>query len=233
MKKEDESELESRFIWWGASQISLWLIDFLSNDIDEKRVMKKTETIINILRFLCQNKADMLNLLYNSKGISIKMAPLFDKKGKLKTYMPFSIVWKGYSKKQIEKCEFISPQEHKFRDTARILADALNRACETLSLLTGRDKNEIFNSLIQCDIHENADSHTETPTQVRTKNTFFVVTEKDWNTMQQEKKAEAVRKAAGFAKLPVEERTKQVDCGFRVFKVEDISEYEAGDGNDE
>lgn len=229
LRSHEQTAMESRYIWWGASKLSFWLIDLLG---EGDRIMKKPETIINILRFLSQNKADMLNLLYNAGSVSIKMAPVKDnKKGKLKSYIPTAIIWKGYSKKQIKECEFISPQEYKFRDTSRILADALNRACETIVVLTGQDKNEVFNRLLEGDSPSIPEPFADPPAHEHTKNTFFVITEKDWDTMQQEKKEEEARKSEEFAKLSPKEQLKQLDVGFRVFKlddVENVSEYTAG-----
>ena len=233
LRSKELPDMESRYIWWGASRLSFWLIDLLGADLlgEGNRIMKKPETIINIFRFLSQNKADMLNLLYNAGGVSLRLAPVKDKKGKLRSYMPTSIIWKGYSKKRIKECEFISPQEYKFRDTSRILADALNRACETIVVLTGQDKNEVFNRLLEGDSPSIPESFADPPAHEHTKNTFFVITEKDWDTMQQEKKEEEARKSEEFAKLSLKERLKQLDVGFRVLKlddVENVSEYTAG-----
>ena len=225
-------EDKDHYAYWGAVQLALWMQDFLTNakSNDDYRVMCKPETLSGILHFLCQNKSDMLNLLLNKEGLALRMAPVKDKKGKLKTYKPISLVWNGYSRKQIEECELISPQEYKYRDSAKILCDALKRATDMIAVLTGNGRDSIFNNLIAGDPPDMPETFGEVPTvTVRDRAVFFIITEKDYAEMVKEKKAAEAKRAAAFKEMPVEERLKNLDVGFRVFKVEDV---DSGGDND-
>ena len=182
MNKKDFGA-EEHYVYWGALQISLWLIDvFTKKAKDDGRIIGKPETLVNILEFLCRNKSDMLTFLYNKEGIGFRLSPVKDKKGRVKCYQPVKFFWRGYSKKQIQENEIISPQECKYRDTAKILADALDRAADMISLLTGRDKNAILNSLLagnkeNLEIPETLSEPV--PEQKYTGKTVFVMSETD------------------------------------------------------
>lgn len=218
-------EDKDHYAYWGAVQIALWMQDFLKNAKSERdcRVMYKPETLCNILHFLCQNKSDMLNLLMNKESLTLRLAPVKDKKGKLNTYKPISLVWNGYSRKQIEECELISPQEYKYRDAAKILCETLYRSADMISLLTGKDRESIINNLIAGDPPEMPETFGEVPpVTVRDRAVFFIITEKDYAEMVKEKKAAETKRAAAFKEMPDKERLKNIDVGFRVFKVEDV-----------
>ena len=60
------------------------------------------------------------------------------------------------------------------------------------------------------------------PVTVRDRAVFFIITEKDYAEMVKEKKAAEAKRAAAFKEMPVEERLKNLDVGFRVFKAEDV-----------
>ena len=200
----DPETLENRFVWWGASRLALWLADYLNDKQSTNKLMKNNETIANILTYLSQNKADMLNFLYSSSSVGLKLAPIRDKKGKIKCYKPVSMVWSGYSNKARDELEFISPQEYKYRDTAKILGDALNRAAEMLSLFTGKSKNELFNNLIaENDVEIPDELGKSVPVQKNEICAVFVISESDY----EEKKWEYPKG------MPL-------DVGFRVYKVE-------------
>lgn len=153
--ENDVDTLENRFVWWGASRLALWLADFLADTAKENQMLRKPKTLANILTFLAQNKADMLNFLNSSGSVGLKLAPIRNKKGKVTEYKPICLAWAGYSRRDRDEMEFISPQEYKYRDTAKILGDALNRAADMLALLTDKSKDELFISLIggtECEI---------------------------------------------------------------------------------
>lgn len=110
---------------------------------------KKPKNIINLLEFLLKNKMDMLNYIYN-EDIVIGTIPIKDKKGKIKEYKPYKLIWGvATSKKDAEELTFITPDEHKWRDTAKILLEALNSSCTMLSIFTQKSPDEIFNLLIK------------------------------------------------------------------------------------
>jgi hypothetical protein len=73
------------YAYWGALQLALHMKNYLQSDSTkgkgDTRVLRKTETIVNILDFLCQDKYRMINFLYND--MAIKFSPVKDKKGKL------------------------------------------------------------------------------------------------------------------------------------------------------
>ena len=220
MNEFKEFSTEEHYTYWGALQLSLWLIDFLSGKYEaDARILKKPESIINILKFLCRSKSDMLTFLYNKECISFKLTPVKDKKGKLKAYMPIKLTWGKASKRVIHENEVISPQEYKFRDTAKILADALNRAADMISLLTGRNKNDVFNSLIQ-ENKENLDIpetlSEPVPEQKYNGKIIFVMSETEYAEFEKIEKA----------KKEAENKSKGFDVGFRVYKLTDAKEGE-------
>lgn len=201
----DVDTLENRFVWWGASQLALWLADFLTDTTKENQLLRKPKTLANILTFLTQNKADMLNFLNSSGSVGLKLAPIRDKKGKVKEYKPVCLEWAGYSKRDRDELEYISPQEYKYRGTAKILGDALNRAADMLALLTDKSKDELFNSLIggaECEIP--AEFGKPVPERRQPKmQTVFVISEAEY----EEKKRQYPDG------MPL-------DIGFRVYKCE-------------
>jgi len=110
---------------------------------------KKSKNIVNLLEFLLKNKMDMLNYIYND-DVDIGTTPVKDKKGKIKEYKPYKLIWGATTpKKAVEELTFITPNENKWRDTAKILLEALNSSCMMLSIFTQKSPDEIFNLLIK------------------------------------------------------------------------------------
>ena len=113
-----------------------------------KNVFGKTKNIVNLLNFLLKSKSDMLNFIYHD-GTVIKLSTVKDKKGKIKEYIPYRLMWQnGTPVGTARELDFVSPQENKWRDTAGILMNALNNACTAIGVFTGREPNDIFNELI-------------------------------------------------------------------------------------
>lgn len=208
------------YAYWGALQLALNMKNYLQSASTkgkgDTRVLGKKETIVNILDFLCQDKYRMINFLYND--MTIKFAPVKDKTGKLKAYKPIQILFHECSKKKLEEIELISENEYKYRNTARILADALEKAVNMICLTTGRDSNDIFNQLIQSEDIEIPETMTESKPEHELKSkTVIVLTETEYEEFKKAKEAE---KTAKYAKCPLP------DVGFRVYKLSDAVENE-------
>ena len=132
--------------WWGAMLLAKRIISIIQ--LGDK-AFKKPKNIINLLEFLLKNKMDMLNFIYN-EGMDIGTVPIKDKKGKIKEYKPYKLIWEANTpKKVVEELTFITPDENKWRDTAKILLEALNSSCMMLSIFTQKSPDEIFNLLIK------------------------------------------------------------------------------------
>ncbi len=219
MNEFKEFNTEEHYEYWGALQLSLWLIDFLSGKYYDAKSLRTPGTVINILKFLCRSKSDMLTFLYNKEGIGLKLAPVKDKKGKIKAYMPTKITWFKDSNRVIHENEIISPQEFRYRDTAKILGAALDRAADMISLLTSRNKNDILNSLL-AENKENLEIpetlSEPVPEQKYTGKTILVMTETEYAEFEKIEKA----------KKEAENKSKGLDVGFRVYKLDDVKEGE-------
>ena len=141
---------EYYFIWFGACRLALSLIDLIG-DLQNDRKLNNAKFIKNTLDFLMKSKSDMLTYIMNSGqgGITFKIAPVRNNKGKsIKEYKPYKMIYSEFSTPEVYGTEFISEEEHKWRDTARILMNALNNAAVTVSMISGRSQNEVFNSFL-------------------------------------------------------------------------------------
>ena len=138
---------EYHYSWWGAMLLAKRLKSLLSGEGNQS-IWRKTKNLINLLDFLLKSKSDMLNFIYHD-GTVIKLSTVKDKKGKVREYVPYRLMWQsGTPVKTAMGLDFISPQENRWRDTAKILMTALNNACVMLGVMTGRAPNDIFNELI-------------------------------------------------------------------------------------
>ena len=148
MKQFDSREYY--FIWFGACRLALSLLDLIENVKGDKK-LNNTKFIRNTLDFLIKSKSDMLTYILNSSidGVLFKIAPVRDNKGKAtKEYKPYKLIYSDMSFPETFGTEFISAEEHKWRDTSRILMNALNNAAVTVSTISGRTPNEVFNSFL-------------------------------------------------------------------------------------
>lgn len=136
-------------IWFGACQLALSL-QGLIRDIEGDRKLNNTKFMNNCLEFLLADKSDMLTYIMNEGSIVFRAAPLRTSKGKITGWKPYRLIHpEGGKTPEFAGTEFISEREYKWRDTARIFLKALNEACVTISMLTGRDQGEIFNQLLK------------------------------------------------------------------------------------
>lgn len=136
---------EYHYSWWGGVLLAKSLITAIERG---DRRLSQPKNIINLLQFLMKSKANMLNFMYH-EDLVICTAPIKDKKGKVKEYKPYCLMFNsGTSEKLAAELEFISPPEKKWRDTAKVLLESLNNACGALSALTGKSPDEIFNNLL-------------------------------------------------------------------------------------
>ncbi len=150
MSEKSLSELfetrEYYYIWYGACRMAMRIIEFISG-IQGDRKLNNTKFIKNTLEFLVKSKYNILNFIISEVGF--KVAPVRDAKGKAtKEYKPYRMVYENSAGPELYGTEFISEEEHKWRDTARILMKALDNASNTISVMNGRDPGEVFNSLI-------------------------------------------------------------------------------------
>lgn len=141
---------EYYYTWFGACRLALSLIDIIG-DLPNSRKLNNTKFLKNTLDFLLKSKSDMLTFILNSgaDGVTFKVAPVRDGKGKAtKAYKPYKLIYSDLSTPEVYGTEFISEDEHKWRDTARILMKALDNAAVTVSSISGRSQNEVFNSFL-------------------------------------------------------------------------------------
>lgn len=144
---ERYNALEYHYSWWGAVLLAKRLIELLA-DKSKYNIYAKAKNTTNLLNFLLKSKSDMLNFIYHD-NVFVKSNPIKDKKGKVKEYAPYRVIWEsGTPNKVAKELDFISPQENRWRDTAKILMNALNNACTIIGVLTGRKPNDIFNELL-------------------------------------------------------------------------------------
>lgn len=135
-------------IWFGACRLALSLQELIKS-IQNDRKLNRTRFLDSVLGFLLMDKSDMLTYIMNEGSITFRVAPARDKKGKAAGWKPYAMLHDDGVTPEYAGAEFISEREHKWRDTSRILLNALNEACATIGLLTGRDQNEIFNQLLK------------------------------------------------------------------------------------
>lgn len=151
MSEKSPSELfetrEYYYVWYGACRMAMSLIELI-NCIQGDRKINNTKFIKNTLEFLVKSKYNILNFIISEVGF--KIAPVRDAKGKVtKEYKPFRMCYSHVAgAPELYETEFISEEEHKWRDTARILMNALNNAAVTVSMISGRSQNEVFNSFL-------------------------------------------------------------------------------------
>ena len=149
MSEKSLSELfetrEYYYIWYGACRMAMNLIELISG-IQGDRKLNNTKFIKNTLQYLVKSKYNILNYIISEVGF--KVAPVRDTKGKAtKEWKPYQMTYENGGA-ELYGTEFISEEEHKWRDTARILMKALDNASNTISVMNGRDPGEVFNSLI-------------------------------------------------------------------------------------
>lgn len=135
-------------IWFGACRLALSLQELIKS-IQNDRKLNSTRFLDSVLGFLLMDKSDMLTYIMNEGSITFRAAPARDKKGKAAGWKPYAMLHDDGVTPESAGTEFISEREHKWRDTSRILLNALNEACVTISMLTGRSQNEIFNQLLK------------------------------------------------------------------------------------
>lgn len=135
-------------IWFGACRLALSLQELIKS-IQNDRKLNNTRFLNNILEFLLMDKSDMLTYMMNDNSIIFRLAPERDKKGKVTGWKPYAMLHGDGVTPEYAGTEFISEKEYRWRDTARIFLKALNEACVTIGMLTGRDQGEIFNQLLK------------------------------------------------------------------------------------
>lgn len=139
-------------IWFGATHLALALKDVIENINDKK--LNNTKFISDILDFLLKSKSDMLTFIMNYQELNFKLYAVKDKKGNVKAWKPCKLRYGDRRTPESVGTEYISEEEHKWRDTARILMDALENAATTISTINGKPKNDVLNQLIGGKINE-------------------------------------------------------------------------------
>lgn len=135
-------------IWFGACRLALALQELI-RDIQCDRKLNNTKFVNNVLSFLTEDKSDMLTYIINSGSMTFRIAPVRSKNRKIKEWKPYKLLHDDGKTPEFAETEYISNNEHKWRETARIFLDALNEACTTISMLTGREQNDVFNQLLK------------------------------------------------------------------------------------
>ena len=135
-------------IWFGACRLALALQELIRG-IQGDRKLNNTKFVNNVLSFLTEDKSDMLTYIMNSGNTAFRIAPVRSKNGKTKEWKPYKLLHGDGKTPEFAETEFISENEHKWRETARVFLGALNEACLTISMLTGREQNDVFNQLLK------------------------------------------------------------------------------------
>lgn len=136
-----------RQVWWGASRLALAIIRMIDNTVDNQiKEFKNPLFIKNVLEFLLKSSSDMLTFILNGGELSIICAKMSGKGGS--TLKPYRLIHYDETTPEISKTEFISEDEYKWRETARILMDALNKAVTCVSVMSGRTENEVLNGFL-------------------------------------------------------------------------------------
>lgn len=134
-------------VWWGASRLALAIIKMIDNTVDNQiKEFKNPLFIKNVLEFLLKSSSDMLTFILNGGELSIICAKMSGKGGS--TLKPYRLVHYDETTPENSKTEFISEDEYKWRETARILMDALDNAVTCVSAMNGRTKDEVFNGFL-------------------------------------------------------------------------------------
>ena len=222
-------EDKRHYCYWGALQLALWLVDLHESNDKSTEYMRKPKTVANVLKFLCKSKDRMMILLLTKK-CCFRMMPVLNKKGKAIAYTPMiftSNEWIDIS----DVKEMLSPDEYKFRDTAKILGEALRKSCETISLFTGRNTNDIFNSLLCGEEIEIPETFGKAPeTLPKNEKKTKIIIDNNMNAEKYEKAKSVLRKTSEETKafLRKQKTGCAVDVGFKVLKVDDGSENNDG-----
>lgn len=136
-----------RQVWWGASRLALAIIRMIDNTVDNQiKEFKNPLFIKNVLEFLLKSKSDMMTFVLNGGELSIICAKMSGKGGS--TLKPYRLIHYDETTPEISGTEFISEDEYKWRETARILMDVLDSAVTCVSAMNGRTKNEVFNGFL-------------------------------------------------------------------------------------
>lgn len=135
-------------IWFGACRLALALQELISG-IQSDRKLNNTKFVSNLLGFLLLNKSDMLTYIMNDSSIAFRLAPTRNKNGKVTGWKPYMLLNDDGTTPEYSGTELISENEYKWRDTSRVLLSALNEACATISVLTGREQGDVFNQLLK------------------------------------------------------------------------------------
>lgn len=135
-------------IWWGASRLALTIIKLIDNAASSgDKAFKNPAFIKSVLEFLLKSKSDMLTFVMNGGELSILCAQMHDKKNG-NTVKPYRLVHYDGKSPEVAKTEYISEDEYKWRETARILAEAFDDAVTCVSAINGRTKAEISNRFL-------------------------------------------------------------------------------------
>ena len=134
-------------VWWGASRLALAIIKMIDHTMDDKiKEFKNPLFVKNVLEFLLKSSSDMLTFILNGGELSIICAKISGKGGS--TLKPYRLVHCDNVTPEIAKTEFISEDEYKWRETARILMDALDNAVTCVSVMSGRTENDVLNGFL-------------------------------------------------------------------------------------
>ena len=140
-------------VWFGAAHLALAMKDLIENNRHYKE-LNNLKFVSNVLDFLLKSKSDMLTFIMSYQKLEFMLYAVKDKKGKVKEYKPTRLAYYDGKTPESSGTEYISEEEHKWRDTARILMDALENAATTISTINGKPKNDVLNQLIGGKIDE-------------------------------------------------------------------------------
>lgn len=136
-----------RQVWWGASRLALAVIGMIDNTVDNQiKEFKNPLFIKNVLEFLLKSKSDMMTFVLNGGELSIICARMSGKGGS--TLKPYRLIHHDGATPEASMTELISEDEYKWRETARILMDALDKAVTCVSVMSGRTENEVLNGFL-------------------------------------------------------------------------------------
>lgn len=136
-----------RQVWWGASRLALAIIRMIDNTVENQiKEFKNPLFIKNVLEFLLRSKSDMLTFALNGGELSVICARMSGKGGS--TLKPYRLIHYDETTPEISGTEYISEDEYKWRETARILMDALDNAVTCVSAMSGRTENDVLNGFL-------------------------------------------------------------------------------------
>ena len=132
--------------WWGAKLLAEQLLDYV-NHSEFKKTFGKWSNIERFLNFLLKEKYNMMNFIYLGGQANPQFKIL--KKGKTVSELePVKLDIAHPREKSARRYEIITEDEYKYRNLCAILLDGLGAAGDMISLMSGRDKNEVFTQLI-------------------------------------------------------------------------------------